>query len=64
MKNKKESVLVHTSPRDRIKRTNYPTDMLMSTACLDVYQALTVPQKSACRIKQIFRARDTYVDKL
>ena len=64
MKNKEKSVVVHTSPRDRVERTNYPTDMLMSTACLDVYKSLTIPQKIICRLKHVFRARDTYVDKL
>jgi len=55
---------VHLEPREDIKRTVSPADMLMSTTCYDVYRALTLPQKALARVKQLFRPRDTFVDKV
>ena len=55
---------VHLHPREEVKRGKGPTDMLMSTACLDVYDSLTIPQKIYTRVKHLFRARDSYIDEL
>jgi len=55
---------VHESPREDIKRTRSPTDMLMSTSCMDAYDSLTGIQKVAIRIKHLFRPRDSYIDRV
>jgi hypothetical protein len=62
--NNNKNTEVHVEPRDAVKRTKSPTDALMSTACLDVYESLTLPQKVAFRIKQAFRPRDSYIEKV
>jgi len=56
--------LVHLEPREKIKRTKSPTDMLMSTSCLDIYKSLTLPQRVFTRVKHLFRARDSYIDEV
>ena len=63
MKNERKTEVVHLEPRGEVQRTYSPTDMLMTTACLDVYKSLTLPQKVAARTRQFFSPRDRLVDK-
>jgi hypothetical protein len=53
---------VHLQPRDEVSRTISPTDMLMTTACYDVYRTMTLPQRAFVRVKQLFRPRDNFID--
>jgi len=58
-----KKVSVHLEPREKVIRKKSPMDMLMSTACLDVYRSLTLPQKILSRMKHLFCSRDNYIDK-
>jgi hypothetical protein len=61
MSNKQES-----TPEDKLdyKRTKSPADALMTEVCFDAYSSLTMPQKMIFRVKQVFRPRDNYVEKV
>ena len=59
-----KSTEVHLEPREKINRTKSPTDMLMTTACCDIYRTMTLPQRALARVKQLFRPRDSFIEKL
>lgn len=59
-----KDIKVHAEPREDVKRSNSPTDALMSTSCLDMYKSLTLPQKFAFRVKQVLRPRDSYIERV